>query len=136
GGEGGRVPSGVLCSPPIHFHLGGGHAVGPLGRVFVVTGAGACATYLPLRLHRVVENSRFVALEPEPGSPPPRLPYRGRWASRIARQTRSDVAGSSMCSTPSSASASTIAFNTAPSAGVVPPSPPPRKPRGWEVEGT
>src|SRR2546425_8646242 len=57
-------------------------------------------------------------------------------ASRIARHTRSDVAGISTCSTPSSASASTIAFTTAPRAGVVPPSPPPRRPRGCAVEGT
>jgi hypothetical protein len=36
----------------------------------------------------------------------------------------------------SSASASTIALTTAPSAGVVPPSPPPRSPRGCDVDGT
>src|SRR4029453_4556632 len=57
-------------------------------------------------------------------------------ALRIACPTRSAGAGTSMCSTPSSASASTIAFTTAPSAGVVPPSPPPRSPSGWDVEGT
>ena len=38
----------------------------------------------------------------------------------MACQTRSGVAGISMCSTPSSASASQIALTTAPSAGVVP----------------
>src|SRR5690348_4458380 len=46
----------------------------------------------------------------------------------MARQTRSGVAGISMCRTPSSASASTIALITAASAGVVPPSPPERTP--------
>ena len=48
----------------------------------------------------------------------------GSRAARIARQTRSGLAGSSTCFTPSSASASTIALATAASAGVVPPSPP------------
>src|SRR5262249_52166710 len=51
-----------------------------------------------------------------------------RW---IARHTRSGVSGMSRCSTPNSASASTTAFATAASAGVVPPSPPPRMPSGW-----
>src|SRR5207249_6702560 len=62
-----------------------------------------------------------------------------RYASPLAwmaRQTRSGVAGISTCSTPTSASASTIALTTAPSAGVVPPSPPPRRPSGLEVDGT
>jgi hypothetical protein len=44
-------------------------------------------------------------------------------AARMARHTRSGVAGISMWPTPSSASASTIALITAASAGVVPPSP-------------
>jgi len=54
----------------------------------------------------------------------------------MVRQTRSGVAGNSMCSTPNSASASTIAFATAASAGVVPPSPPARMPSGFVGEGT
>ena len=53
-----------------------------------------------------------------------------RQESRIARQTRSGVAGNSMCLTPKSDSASTIAFATAASPGVIPPSLPPRKPSG------
>src|SRR5205814_3770996 len=53
--------------------------------------------------------------------------------ARIARQTRSGVAGSSMCSMPS---ASQIALMTVASAGVVPPSPPPRRPSGWLAAGT
>jgi len=40
----------------------------------------------------------------------------------MAFQTRSGVAGSSICSTPNSASASTIAFARAASPGVIPPS--------------
>src|SRR6185369_8552409 len=56
-----------------------------------------------------------------------------RW---IARHTRSGVSGMSRCSTPNSASASSTAFDTAASAGVVPPSPPPRMPSGWLAEGT
>ena len=51
-------------------------------------------------------------------------------AARIAAQMRSGVAGSSTCSTPSSASASTIALTTAPSAGVVPPASGPRSVSG------
>jgi hypothetical protein len=47
-------------------------------------------------------------------------------AARAAFQTRSGVTGSSICSTPNSASASTIAFATAASPGVIPPSLPPR----------
>src|SRR5438034_19116 len=54
----------------------------------------------------------------------------------ITAPTRSGVAGISTCSTPKSASASTMALITAPSAGVVPPSPPPRRPSGFEVDGT
>src|SRR5207237_9980448 len=42
---------------------------------------------------------------------------------RIARQIRSGAAGSSMCSTPNSHSASTIAFATAASPGVKPSAP-------------
>ena len=42
----------------------------------------------------------------------------------------------SMCVTPRSASASTTALMITPSAGVMPPSPPPRKPSGWLVDGT
>ena len=38
--------------------------------------------------------------------------------------------------TPRSASASTTALMITPSAGVMPPSPPPRKPSGWLVDGT
>jgi len=53
----------------------------------------------------------------------------------IALQTRSGLSGRSRCSTPNSASASTTAFATAASAGVVPPSPPPRIPSGLVVEG-
>ena len=45
-----------------------------------------------------------------------RVPVQG--AARMASQTRSGVTGISMCSTPSSASASTTALTTAPSAGV------------------
>src|SRR5262249_7162842 len=56
-----------------------------------------------------------------------------RW---IARHPRSGVSGMSRCSTPNSASASTTAFATAASAGVVPPSPPPRIPNGLLAEGT
>jgi tripartite-type tricarboxylate transporter receptor subunit TctC len=62
-------------------------------------------------------------------------PLRSR-AARMARQTRSGVAGISMWVTPNSASASTIALTTAASAGVVPPSPPARMPSGCVVEGT
>ena len=61
---------------------------------------------------------------------------RQRRAARIARHTRSGVTGISRCSTPSSARASTTALTTAPSAGVVPPSPPPRSPSGFEVDST
>ena len=57
-------------------------------------------------------------------------------ASRIARQMRSGVAGISMWLTPNSASASTIALITTPSAGVVPPSPAGRMPSGCVVDGT
>ena len=46
------------------------------------------------------------------------------------------VTGMSRCSTPNSARVSTTALTTAPSAGVVPPSPPPRNPSGLDVEGT
>jgi len=56
-------------------------------------------------------------------------------AVRIAVQTRSGVAGSSICSTPNSASASTIALATAASPGVIPPSLPPRIPKGFVVDG-
>src|SRR5262249_60617505 len=56
--------------------------------------------------------------------------------ARMASHTRSGVIGISMCSTPSSARASTTALTTAASAGVAPPSPPPRSPRGFEVDGT
>ena len=59
-----------------------------------------------------------------------------RRAVRIAFQTRWGEAGSSMCSTPNSASASTIAFVTAASPGVIPPSLPPRMPSGFVVDGT
>ena len=41
-----------------------------------------------------------------------------------------------MCSTPNSASASTIAFATAASPGVIPPLLPPRMPSGFLVDGT
>ena len=51
-----------------------------------------------------------------------------RRAARMACQMRSGVAGNSICSTPNSASASTIAFATAASPGVIPPSLPPRMP--------
>ena len=54
---------------------------------------------------------------------------------RMARQMRSGVAGISICSTPNSASASTIALTTTPSAGVVPPSPPARMPSGCVGRG-
>jgi len=54
----------------------------------------------------------------------------------MAFQMRSAVAGSSICSTPNSASASTIAFATAASPGVIPPSLPPRIPSGFVVDGT
>jgi len=54
----------------------------------------------------------------------------------MARQTRSGVAGISTCSTPISASASTMALTTAVSAGMVPPSPPPRRPSGLELDST
>jgi len=54
----------------------------------------------------------------------------------MARQTRSGVAGIFTCSTPISASASTMALTTAVSAGMVPPSPPPRRPSGLEVDST
>ena len=50
------------------------------------------------------------------------------FASWMARHTRSGVAGISTWRTPSSDSASTTALITAPSAGVVPPSPPGRMP--------
>src|SRR5262249_17229435 len=54
----------------------------------------------------------------------------------IARQIRSDVTGISRCSTPYSASASTSALTATASAGVVPPSPPPRTPRRLVGDGT
>src|SRR5271166_3339951 len=57
-------------------------------------------------------------------------------AARMARHTRSGVAGISTCRTPSSASASTIALITAASAGVVPPSPPERTPSLFVGAGT
>src|SRR5260370_451808 len=57
-------------------------------------------------------------------------------ADRMARQTRSGVAGISMWVTPNSASASTTALITAPSAGVVPPSPAGRMPSGCVGLGT
>src|SRR5262249_30882305 len=56
--------------------------------------------------------------------------------SRIARQIFSGVSGMSMWVTPKSRSASTTAFTTAPSAGVVPPSPPARTPSGLVGEAT
>jgi tripartite-type tricarboxylate transporter receptor subunit TctC len=65
-----------------------------------------------------------------------RRPQAGVTAARIACHTRSGEQGMSMWLTPSSASASTTAFTITPSAGVMPPSPPPRKPSGWVVEGT
>ena len=52
-------------------------------------------------------------------------------AARIACHTRSGEHGMSMWVTPNSASASTTAFTITPSAGVMPPSPPPRMPSGW-----
>jgi uncharacterized Ntn-hydrolase superfamily protein len=61
---------------------------------------------------------------------------RQRPAARIARHTRSGVTGISRCSTPRWARASTTTLTTAPSAGVVPPSPPPRSPSGFEVDST
>ena len=56
-------------------------------------------------------------------------------AAEIARQMRSLVAGISMWVMPNSASASTMALITAPSAGVTPPSPPERTPSGFVVDG-
>ena len=53
----------------------------------------------------------------------------------IARQTRSGVAGMSMWLTPNSDKASTTALIKAASAGVVPPSPPGRMPKGCELAG-
>jgi hypothetical protein len=65
--------------------------------------------------------------EQGPGALPGVLP---RFASTMACQTRGGVAGISMCVTPNAASASTIALIVTPSAGVVPPSLPGRKPCG------
>src|SRR5436190_10598292 len=68
------------------------------------------------------------------------LPYCCRGVSLliplIARQTRSDVAGISICVTPHSDSASTTALMTTPNAGVVPPSPAGRMPSGCVGLGT
>src|SRR5215469_1165657 len=69
-----------------------------------------------------------------------RRPYSRRpdkaCADPMARQTRSGVAGISIWLTPNSPSASTIALMTAPSAGVVPPSPAGRMPSGCVGVGT
>jgi hypothetical protein len=48
----------------------------------------------------------------------------------MARQTRSAVAGISTCATPYPDKASLMALTTTASAGVVPPSPPPRRVTG------
>jgi len=69
-------------------------------------------------------------------SPPHNLPAAAERSARMARHTRSGVAGISMCRTPRPASASTIALITAASAGVVPPSPPERTPSLFEGAGT
>src|SRR5712692_7987313 len=53
-----------------------------------------------------------------------------------AAQVLTGVAGSSICSTPNSARASTIALATTASPGVMPPSLPPRIPSGLVVDGT
>src|SRR4029450_9319587 len=71
----------------------------------------------------VGEDLEFRRLAPCAPPPPHKmvsalpLGFYARRASWIARQTRSAVAGISMCSTPSSASASTIALTTAPRGG-------------------
>ena len=57
------------------------------------------------------------------------------FADRIARQTRSGVAGFSISVTPSGARASTTAFTTAGGAAIVPASPMPFTPIGFVVEG-
>ena len=62
----------------------------------------------------------------------------GAWGLTFATvaQMRAGVAGNSTCVSPNSRSPSTIALAIAPSAGVMPPSPPPRRPRGCVVDGT
>src|SRR5262249_24690743 len=81
----------------------------------------------------LVCGERFQRMDDRHGRSFPGAPVLYGW---IARQTRSGVTGMSRCSIPNSASASTTALTTAPSAGVVPPSPPPRNPSGFDVEGT
>src|SRR4051794_19296735 len=56
-------------------------------------------------------------------------------ALRIARQTRSDVVGISMCRTPRCETASTTAFCTAGVAPIVPASPIPLTPNGFNGLG-
>ena len=78
---------------------------------------------------------------PEPSRPGPKRALDGgghrlRWASPIARQTRSGVIGISMCRTPRPFRAWQTALTRTPSAGVVPPSPPGRMPWGCELAGT
>ena len=71
-----------------------------------------------------------------PGNIPFGLALRSGPTRWMARHTRSGVAGISMWVTPNSASASTMALTTTPSAGVVPPSPAGRMPSGWVGVGT
>src|SRR5581483_3402756 len=61
---------------------------------------------------------------------PPAAASDGSAASRIARHTRCEVVGRSMCRTPRWATASTTAFWTAGVAPVVPASPTPLAPSG------
>ena len=65
-------------------------------------------------------------------TPPEPLPDRDAW---IAAQTRSGVAGMSMSVTPRGASASTTAFITAGVAAIVPASPMPFTPSGFDGLG-